>query len=1031
MKRLALLLLIGLSTSRVALTQTLTRTDATRPIRQGVMRSGLRQRQPSRAAPGPLEGVCASGTTVEGVDVSRYDGAVIWSQVSASGKSFAFTEFNDGLGGVDPQFDTNWAGIQVAGMARGAYQFFEPGEDAVAQANLLLAHLSTLGPSDLPPMLDVEAAEGQSIATVVNGVSQWVARIKQVMGVTPIIYTYASFWNLIGNPDFSADPLWVANWGVTCPTLPTGWANWNIWQYSDNGSVPGINGSANSTDLDKFNGALPSGTAPTFTTQPSNQTVNAGGTATFAVVASGSPVPTFQWQVSTNGGTTWANLTDAAPYSGTATATLTVTSATVSLNAFVYRAVATNTVSSTPSTAATLTVRGVVSATLPSLIFGATKAGPGGAVTAVTPAQTVIVSFSGTRSSWTASANQPWVQVTSGAGSGGGAFTVAITNPSNVIGGSSSLSATITLTAPAASNPSLAIPVSLTVDQTNVSTVPPFGQVDTPAQNTTGIQGALAVTGWAVDDVGVASVKIYRNCFNFDIQANCTSVAGDTVVYVGEATIVAGARPDVEAAYPTYPASNTFGWGFLILTNLLPDVPNANPNGGGQGTFTFYVYATDMEGHITRLGRSINDSTPTTATMADDTIAKPFGAIDTPTQGGTAAGTTFANFGWVLTPDPGTGVIMPTDGSTINVFVDGAPIGSVSYNNCRGTVGNPVPTGLYCNDDVSSIFGNASAQPTFTTRTSNPSRFRNLDASRGPIGALVFDTTTLVNGVHTIAWGVIDSVGRAEGIGSRYFTVINPGAVPFPDRAALEDASSPSRGSASSLDGVLPAMTHVVGRAGFDLTTPFESIVPTADGSLVVQIPELGRIELSLGSAMDAAYLVANGDLRGLPSGSHLDSATGQFAWAPGPGYLLAFLHDGQQIPVDITVRPMTSVAVGTSQIRMNVDLPTDGATVHGPVTLAGWALDPQAWTGSGIGAVHVWAFRRDAPTTGPQFLGTATLGLARPDVATAFGAQFGGPGFSLTTSTLAPGEYDVVAYAWCERTQQFEDARTVRVTVR
>jgi hypothetical protein len=266
--------------------------------------------------------------------------------------------------------------------------------------------------------------------------------------------------------------------------------------------------------------------------------------------------------------------------------------------------------------------------------------------------------------------------------------------------------------------------------------------------------------------------------------------------------------------------------------------------------------------------------------------------------------------------------------------------------------------------------------------------------------------------------------------------VLNGGGDTLPDRAALEAAPGISRGRAAMLADVAPATAQVVGRTGFDPATPFETITPTSDGHFTAQIPELGRIELWLGSAMDAAYHVANADLRDLPPGSHLDAATGQFAWVPGPGYLgtyhFAFLHDGRQIPVDITIRPMTNVvADGTSQIRMNVDLPGDGASVHGPVTMAGWALDPQSWTGSGIGAVHVWAFRVDAPSTGPQFLGTSSLGLARPDVATAFGPQFGQAGFSLTTTALTPGEYDVVAYVWCDRTGRFEDARTVRVIVR
>jgi hypothetical protein len=38
----------------------------------------------------------------------------------------------------------------------------------------------------------------------------------------------------------------------------------------------------------------------------------------------------------------------------------------------------------------------------------------------------------------------------------------------------------------------------------------------------------------------------------------------------------------------------------------------------------------------------------------------------------------------------------------------------------------------------------------------------------------MLDTTLLTNGVHTIAWGVVDDAGNGQGIGSRYFTVSNP-----------------------------------------------------------------------------------------------------------------------------------------------------------------------------------------------------------------------------------------------------------------
>src|SRR5262249_59097656 len=52
---------------------------------------------------------------------------------------------------------------------------------------------------------------------------------------------------------FGGCPLWVANYGVTCPSMPTSFSEWKFWQYTDSGSVSGISGAV---DLDQFNGTL-------------------------------------------------------------------------------------------------------------------------------------------------------------------------------------------------------------------------------------------------------------------------------------------------------------------------------------------------------------------------------------------------------------------------------------------------------------------------------------------------------------------------------------------------------------------------------------------------------------------------------------------------------------------------------------------------------------------------------------------------------------------------------------------------------
>ena len=94
----------------------------------------------------------------------------------------------------------------------------------------------------------------------------------------------------------------------------------------------------------------PACTAPSVTTQPTNQTITYGQNATFTAAASGSPTPTVQWQL--NSGLGFTNM------SGATSTTLTLTQPAASANGNQYRAVFTN--SCTPPTAtsnaATLTV---------------------------------------------------------------------------------------------------------------------------------------------------------------------------------------------------------------------------------------------------------------------------------------------------------------------------------------------------------------------------------------------------------------------------------------------------------------------------------------------------------------------------------------------------------------------------------------------------------------------------------------------------------------------------------------------------
>ncbi|WP_127136516.1 PA14 domain-containing protein [Flagellimonas oceanensis] len=82
----------------------------------------------------------------------------------------------------------------------------------------------------------------------------------------------------------------------------------------------------------------------TISSQPADQTVVVGNNGAFAVTASN--VDTYQWQVSMDGGSNFADISDGAEYTGTQTANLTITSPDTAKNGYIYRVLVSNSASS-------------------------------------------------------------------------------------------------------------------------------------------------------------------------------------------------------------------------------------------------------------------------------------------------------------------------------------------------------------------------------------------------------------------------------------------------------------------------------------------------------------------------------------------------------------------------------------------------------------------------------------------------------------------------------------------------------------
>ncbi len=331
---------------------------------------------------------------------------------------------------------------------------------------------------------------------------------------------------------------------------------------------------------------------------------------------------------------------------------------------------------------------------------------------------------------------------------------------------------------------------------------------------------------------------------------------GNDLVYIGEALMVEGARTDIETAYPDYPLNYKAGWGYMMLTNFLPNQ--------GNGTFTLHATASDKEGNTVTLGTK-------TITCDNANAVKPFGAIDTPAQGGTASGNAYTNFGWALTPLPHT---IPFDGSTITVWVDGVALGNPVYNRYR--------------EDIAALFPG----------------YNNSD---GAVGLFYLDTTQYENGVHTIAWTVEDDAGNADGIGSRYFIVQNTrgasshGAWSMGHGASSHGAWGMEHGKGP--DGIENlSMESVEIVKGYKTNIVPQTIYPDNDGIITIEINQLERLEIHLDDLNSSSFIIHRNDasfysgysgyhqvghqIKPFPIGSTFDPGKGIFYWLPGPAFM-------------------------------------------------------------------------------------------------------------------------------------------------
>ncbi len=180
-----------------------------------------------------------AGFASHGIDISHHQGAIDWELFHTSSDSllgFVYCKATEGVTHVDSRWDENRKSALSLGIAHGAYHFFLPKSDALAQANHFLAHYKHQQ-SDLPPVLDAET-EAISDTELRKRMLIWLKQVEQVTGKRPVIYTSHHFYRTKFKGKFPGYKFWIANYNKQVGGLDD--PDVLIWQYSDHGSVPGI-----------------------------------------------------------------------------------------------------------------------------------------------------------------------------------------------------------------------------------------------------------------------------------------------------------------------------------------------------------------------------------------------------------------------------------------------------------------------------------------------------------------------------------------------------------------------------------------------------------------------------------------------------------------------------------------------------------------------------------------------------------------------------------------------------------------------
>ena len=190
----------------------------------------------------------------KGIDVSKWQGTINWTQVKGAGISFVMMRLGRGKlkGGpcdYDIRFKDNIAGALAAGLGVGVYfySYALSVADAKAEAEWVMKAIEPYkGKLTYPVAFDLEDSSQASLGkAVLSDMIVAFCGALETAGYYVTLYSNLSWLTTkYDAAKIRRFDVWLAQWEVSAPTYS---GSFGMWQHSSKGSVPGISGNV---DLD-------------------------------------------------------------------------------------------------------------------------------------------------------------------------------------------------------------------------------------------------------------------------------------------------------------------------------------------------------------------------------------------------------------------------------------------------------------------------------------------------------------------------------------------------------------------------------------------------------------------------------------------------------------------------------------------------------------------------------------------------------------------------------------------------------------